>query len=306
LYGYKPTYGIFNTTGILVAVSEQDTPGFLARSPSLFSKLGYFWAKETPLENIPPKFPTNIQYLQDQFTPLSEEVAEDMKLAFFDKVVAALDMTTTTVNITASWYKNDVTQGQNLSLTDYMYFVYSDQNSVELWDQVGKPLADIYAANNQGAFPPADPAVNLSWTDGVNATTIARLPESQQRRINFANWYNKHIVPASNETCSESIIAHSIHIPAYEEKVQYYPITLAVPGYWDCVGVNYAGVPEIIVPIGQYQFYSPYTRQMEYRPMTVAFQAAKGCDLVLFELVDKLAAKGLITEVMAGKTAFPV
>jgi hypothetical protein len=75
-----------------------------------------------------------------------------------------------------------------------MYYVYSDQNSVELWNEVGAPLAELYASNNNGAFPPADPAVNLSWTDRVNATTIARYPQSVQRRLNFAEWYNTHII----------------------------------------------------------------------------------------------------------------
>jgi hypothetical protein len=122
--------------------------------------------------------------------------------------------------------------------------------------------------------------------------------------LNFAKWYNTHIIPSSNETCTQFIIAHSIHIPPYEEKVQYYPVTLAVPGYWDCVSANYAGVLEIVVPIGQIEFWSSYSRKIEMQPMTVAFQAAKGCDLALFELVDRLSEAGLIKEVMSGKLAF--
>lgn len=30
-YGYKPSHGVFNLTGILVAIAEQDTPGHMAR-----------------------------------------------------------------------------------------------------------------------------------------------------------------------------------------------------------------------------------------------------------------------------------
>jgi len=217
VYGYKPSHRIFNITGILVAISEQDTPGFMTRSPELFSKLGRFWAKNTPLEEVPSKFPTNLQYLQDQFTPLTQPAAGTMKLEFFDKVASTFNMTTTTVNVTASWYENDVTEGLDESITDYMYYVYSDQNSVELRNEVGAPLAELYASNN-GAFPPSDPAVNLSWTDGVNATTIARYPQPVQRRLSFAEDYNTNIIPPSNETCTQSIIALSIHIPPYEEK----------------------------------------------------------------------------------------
>jgi Asp-tRNA(Asn)/Glu-tRNA(Gln) amidotransferase A subunit family amidase len=113
VYRYKPSHGIFNVTGILVAISEQDTPGFMTRSPELFSKLGRFWAKDTPLEKVLTKFPTNLQYPQDQFTPLTQPAAKTMKIEFFNKVASTLNMTTTTVNVTASWYENDVTEGLN-------------------------------------------------------------------------------------------------------------------------------------------------------------------------------------------------
>jgi hypothetical protein len=37
---------------ILVAISGQDTRGFMTRSPELFSKLGRVWAKGTLLRRL--------------------------------------------------------------------------------------------------------------------------------------------------------------------------------------------------------------------------------------------------------------
>ena len=60
------------------------------------------------------------------------------------------------------------------------------------------------------------------------------------------------------------------------------------------------------MPIGQVEYFSPFTSRMEWQPVTVALGAAKGCDLVLFELVDRLVEAGLLVETLAGKTAYPV
>jgi hypothetical protein len=70
--------------------------------------------------------------------------------------------------------------------------------------------------------------------------------------------------------------------------------------------LDYAGIPEIVVPIGQVEYFSPYTLKTEMQPVTVALGVAKGCDLVLFDLVDKLAAAGLLVEVLPGKIAYPL
>ena len=76
-------------------------------------------------------------------------------------------------------------------------------------------------------------------------------------------------------------------------------MTLAVPGYWDCVS-------ELCWCSGNRSVDWAYSRKIEMQPMIVAFQAAKGCNLVLFELVDRLGEAGLIREVMSGKTALPL
>lgn len=303
LYGYKPTHGIFNLTGILPAISEQDTPGFLTRSPSIFTTLGKWWASGTRLEaHASTPLPGQLLYYADE-APLVQPEAEAMKLAFFANVSAALDMSTSSVNMTSTWFSSG--PAPNQTIADYMHYVYSDQNSIQFYEKIGLELDELYKAYNNGSHFPADPMVNSSWYDAQNATTRARLPESVGRREKFAEWFNTHILPSSDSTCSESIFAHSYHIaPGYEK------ITPTDPGvaayYWNGVFVNYAGIPEIVVPIGQIRYYSRYTEREEWMPVTVAFAAAKGCDLKLFELVEKLADLGMVKETLAGKVAYHV
>lgn len=302
LYGYKPTHGIFNLTGILVAIAEQDTPGFLTRSPSIFTKLGKWWAKDTPLEEAAEQssFPSNLLYYADE-PKLTQPAAEAMKLQFFANVSSALNMSTSSVNVTQTWLETGLSSNQSIST--YMTNVYSDQNSIQFYEQIGKELEELYSAYNNGSHFPSDPPVNGTWYDALNETTIARYPESARKREVFGQWWNENIAKASDATCSESFFAHSYHSAPGTEKITFRPNGV-VSYYYNGVWANYAGIPEIVVPIGQIKYLSPYTLREEWQPVTVAFAAAKGCDLKLFELVEKLESVGLLKETLPGKVAY--
>ncbi|KAF2636897.1 amidase signature enzyme, partial [Massarina eburnea CBS 473.64] len=301
LYGYKPTHGIFNLTGILVAIAEQDTPGFLTRSPSIFTKLGKWWAKDTMLETgFSSPLPSSLLYYADE-PALTQPEAEAMKLAFFANISKVLNMSTSSINMTSTWLSDGPANGTTMST--YMSYVYSDQNSIQFYDKIGKELAELYAATNNGSFFPADPAVNGSYYDALNMTTQARYPTSVHKREQFADWFNTHILPNSNTTCSQSIFAHSYHIAPATEKITWKEYSV-VSYFYNGIWTNYAGIPEIVVPIGQIRYWSPYTLRQEWQPVTVAFAAAKGCDGVLFQLVERLEELGLLKEVLPGKVAF--
>ena len=310
LYGYKPTHGIFNITGILVAIAEQDTPGFLARSPEIFTRVGAVWTADKPLAPLPATLPRKVLHYADQPTNVSQPEAAELIENFFAAMTSALDLDSnpTTINMTDAFLTANVSETNPPEVMgDFLRYVYSDQNSVQCWDKIGKPLAEVYAQipGQIGAFPPVDPPVNISFADGQNATTRARYPESQRRRQVFGDWFNKEILPTNDETCSEYIIAHTYHGPPNTIKVD--PATARLTGGWyDGVYTNYAGAPEIVVPIGQVHYWSAYTQRLEWQPVTVALGVAKGCDLVLFELVDRLAEKGLLKEVLPGVVAYTV
>lgn len=310
-YGYKPTHGIFNLTGILPAIAEQDTPGHMARSPSIFTRVGRVWLNSTTLATEQPTVPTTIQYWSDE-PPLTQPAAEALKQAFFANITQALKLSSTSVNLTSSFNKH----ARNVSsLNDYFYTTYQDQNSAQSWDLIGAPLAEAYAAKHgNGTYPPLDPVVNMTWADGVNATTRLRYAEAVRKREEYATWFNTYILPnttidsqASNSSqlnCA-TIAAHSLHVPPSTVKYDQTPFAL-VRGYGNGMQASFAGFPEIVVPIGQVQYYSPFTRTEEWQTVTVALAAPRGCDTTLFGLVDELAARGLLKEVKTGKTAYDV
>lgn len=58
----------------------------------------------------------------------------------------------------------------------------------------------------------------------------------------------------------------------------------------------------MVVPIGQASTFSTITNHNESLPVTVDFMAAKGCDGMIFSLVQDLLKAGIVKDSMAGGT----
>jgi hypothetical protein len=65
----------------------------------------------------------NLTYFADELA-LVQHAAEGMKLDFFAKVAAALNMSTSSTNVTERW--NSVGPSNGEPISSYMEYVYSD------------------------------------------------------------------------------------------------------------------------------------------------------------------------------------
>ena len=58
------------------------------------------------------------------------------------------------------------------------------------------------------------------------------------------------------------------------------------------------------IPLGAVPYYSPVTRVTEQLPVSINLAVRRGCDLVLFNLIDELATAGIVEAVKTGREAF--
>ncbi|KEY74573.1 hypothetical protein S7711_07175 [Stachybotrys chartarum IBT 7711] len=304
VYGYRPSQGILDLEGVVPCVLSLDTPGFFARSPAIFSKLFDAWAVGTELDIAADSFsmPRSIIYRKEDDS-LAPEIRTEVD-AFFQKVENHFHMSPSSLSLGETWMENVV----NETFDEYFATVYLDLNSRESWDLNGVPLFEAFGELTNGAAPPVDPSVNLTWTNGQNETIRARYNESLRRGQEFRDFYSEYILPTDNTTCSESILASTYEdaLPQNRQTLIPFGVTggSATGPFWSTVPPSFGGVSEIIVPFGQMPYWSNYTRRTEYRPLSASFQAARGCDAVLFRLVDKLAEVGIISEVQTGSLAY--
>lgn len=68
-------------------------------------------------------------------------------------------------------------------MATYMSYVYWDQTSVQFYEQIGKPLAQLYAVANNGSYFPADPMEWGSSTDRKHIQYEKRGALSEQESV---------------------------------------------------------------------------------------------------------------------------
>jgi hypothetical protein len=132
-------------------------------------------------------------------------------------------------------------------------------------------------------------------------------------RTEFQHFYRTHFLPASEKTCSDAIVVFPFNgnggIPWYRDTdVSYSPggQAPAPPGYisWNLLSVMNAS-PEIAVPVGAVRYRSRVSLVEEEMPAALEIQAARGCDLMLMDLVRNVAyAQGLPRGVKTGRRMF--
>lgn len=64
------------------------------------------------------------------------------------------------------------------------------------------------------------------------------------------------------------------------------------------------GCADFTVPIGQVPYFSNVTFHEEMVPVTINMVVKRGCDFVLYNMIDKLADAGVLSAVKTGKTAY--
>lgn len=300
IFGYRPSQGFYDLVDVVPCVVSLDTPGFFARSPEVFTTLFDVWSEDTELALDNVSLPSKLTYWAEQ-TPIELKEAQDTINDFFSQVEATFNMTSSSLNLTDTWLQNS---GTGETIKEYYSTVYDALNGVESWDLIGVPLFEAYGDLHSGAAPPLDPSTNLTWAYGQDGTARSEYEEAKRRGQEFRDFYGEHVLRRVNaSSCTDSIAAFTHFVDQPFNRLEVIPFARTA-GWWDMLAASYGGVPEISVPIGQVPYWSNFTRQTEFRPIAAAFQAARGCDAVLFKLVDELTKAGLVKEVVTGKVPF--
>jgi Asp-tRNA(Asn)/Glu-tRNA(Gln) amidotransferase A subunit family amidase len=184
------------------------------------------------------------------------------------------------------------------------------------WTSVGEPLI---AKHKElfGSTPSFDPRPRSMFGHGKKLTAD-NFAHAVAYKRQFAKSIAEDLIKSDLASCSESIFMYDAGTggrPSYRVEefnnlsgAAQFLLSTPVEGskpsdYFTYIG-SMAGLPEITVPIGQVGYYSQVSRQWEMIPVAVQLAAHPGCDDMLFELVENLAAVGVVRPVKVGTEAF--
>ncbi|KAE9362661.1 putative Glutamyl-tRNA amidotransferase subunit A [Stipitochalara longipes BDJ] len=276
-FGNRPTHGLVPLDNVMPLSPLMDTAGLITRDPNI-------WKALCP-----------IQQQSHHLQIFSEKTVHQLE--------TFLNVTATVLDYDSMWEASPQAVAANAStLSDLLYLTYPTLIAKQQFTLFGAPFIADYGAAHDGRHPFLDPNPAVRWAFAqTNQTT---LEEGINNKTIFQNWWNNEVIKTDPDTCSDSLLLYpgTLTTPNYRNVYLEPPV---IPAGWGIYNVAiFAGVPDMVFPIGQASYNSTITLHEEVLPVAVDIIAAPGCDAAIFELAVQLEKAGIVNIPKAGSTLY--
>jgi hypothetical protein len=293
LFGNRPSHGLVSLDHVMPLSPVLDTPGLLARDPAIWMAAAQ--AMYGPNITISSVYPKTIKTLG--WPTSTTGVANQLLSKFLGNLTEYLQANVSAYNVTSEWATDNPTIAPLNTLMNLTYALLITKQQIGL---VRDPFYADYAAKYDGRKPFINPVPLARWGWGANQTNTVE--EAIGNKTTFMEWANATFLAPSSETCSQSLVLY-VGSTARANPRNVYLDEPGVPFGFSSSRISVMSeVPDFVVPIGEAPYNSTITGHVEYLPVTVDFLAAKGCDGMLFSLINDLAAKGIVKTALAGRS----
>ncbi|KAK0939281.1 hypothetical protein LTR29_009157 [Friedmanniomyces endolithicus] len=294
IYGNRPSHGLVALTGVMPLAPELDTAGFLTKDPILWATAAQVLYEDNV--TITHTYPTQIKTYQ--FPTVSAVPGDDLLIDFVGNVSAFIKASVVAWDFDAVWNATRPA-GSDPSLTDLLNLTYPIIIAQEQTKLVRDPFYADYAAVHDGRRPFVDPAPLVRWAFG-DSYPNSTLAVANANRTLFADWFASEVLVADAKTCSNSLLFYVGSEASVNYRNQYGGPPQPPFGFGISRVSPYWGGPDFVVPIGQASYNSSITLHEEFLPVTIDIMAARGCDGLIFGLVQDLVAAGILKPSVAG------
>ncbi|KAJ5364919.1 uncharacterized protein N7496_010632 [Penicillium cataractarum] len=301
-FGNRPSWNLVSLENVMPMSPLLDTAGFLTRDAKLWRAASEVLYAGAELKSY-TKYPKTIKTIG--FPASASTEAYGIILDFLSSLCSFLGgANVTALDYDALWESTKPSSvSADTTLETMLNITYPILISKQQFPLVGEPLYNDYASANGGRKPFIDPVPLSRWTWGLEYPESQLETEIKNKDI-FTAWWNSTVQVFDAETCSDSLILYvgASATPIYRNAYRSMP---GIPrGFSASRIANFAGVPDMVVPIGQAKYNSTITEQEEYLPVAVDFIAPHGCDLMIFNLVSDLVAAGVVIPPVTGSTLY--
>lgn len=304
LFGNRPTHGLVSLDGVMPLAPQLDTAGFLTRDPYVWETAAQVMydslRKYTsfPKEILTIAFPANAA----DTTYMSPE-ADSIVLSFLAKLSTFLNATTNTFDVENAFRSTAPANSLTKDLDDLLNITYPILISQEQTRLVRDPFHAAYAQKYQGRRPFIDPAPLVRWAFGDSYPRSATAEAIANKTI-FMDWFNSNVLLADNTSasCSDKLLLYVGSNGSQVYRNDYRPPPSVPYGFSTSRISVFAEVPDFVVPIGEARYMSNISLHEEVLPVTIDFVVAKGCDGMLFRLIQGLVEAGIVKVPNTGRS----
>ncbi|KAH7093319.1 glutamyl-tRNA amidotransferase [Paraphoma chrysanthemicola] len=293
LFGNRPSHGLVSLEHTMPLSPVLDTPGLLARDPVVWTEAAK--AMYGPNITISSTYPTKIQTLS--WPTSANNPANALLVDFLGNVTEYLKANVTAYNVTAAFAADNPTLAPLTRIMNLTYALLITKQQTEL---VRKPFYADYAAKYDGRRPFVNPVPLARWGWGDNQTSTVE--EGIANKTIFMDWANSTFLAPSASACSDSLVLY-VGSTARANPRNVYLDEPGVPFGFSSSRISVmAEVPDFVVPLGEAAYNSTITGHVEFLPVTANLMAAKGCDGMLFSLIEELHAAGIVKTALPGRS----
>ena len=263
VFGNRPSHGHIALDGAVPLAPQYDTAGLLCRDPLLWRS-----AAEVLYSGLTKEYtvyPRHIQTfgLEPADSP-DLNPAQKIMADWVAKVAEFLSAETTVLNYTERWAASCPTNSTD-ELEQYMGYSWAITSAREQTKLVHSSFFADYAAKYDGRVPFLNPSTRESW-----------------------NW-------------SDTIQLSESGSPTYRDSLA--PFSGILSGLQNGLFISpFTEIPDFVVPIGEVYYNSTITMRQEVLPITFDILAARGCDMMLMDLINDLAKAGLLPKIHTGNS----
>ncbi|KAI9368169.1 amidase signature domain-containing protein [Aspergillus egyptiacus] len=301
-FGNRPSWNLVSLDKAMPMSPLLDTPGFLARDAKIWQIASEVMYASAGLKSY-TQYPKKIKTIDFPTEPSSEVNA--LALDFLSKLSSFLDTEDISpFDYNALWAETKpAIVPENQTLSEYLLLTYPILTTKQQHPLVAEPFFADYAAKHDGRKPFVDPVPRARWEWGLQFPE-SQLEEAIAEKDVFAGWWNSTAQVFDEETCADSLILYVGGSARTEYRDVYRDLPGVPMGFSTTRISNLAGVPDVVVPVGQARYNSSVTGQEEFIPVSVDIIAPHGCDIMVFNLINELVEEGIVKEPVTGSEMY--
>ena len=256
-FGFRPSTGAVNMSGILPSSPAFDTLGFLASEAASFAEYGRQLYSTNDTFRQYPELPRQLLYMIDPrpdsqtaspgfFPTTANPAAEPIFEQFVQALEGLLGIQRTKVDFYARFE-----QKFGMIPPAYIGKAWSLITGYDQYHVIGKQFVADYQAANAEHHPILDPPVQQHWEYAQGATVQER-DLWVRRKDAFTHFVESEFMARnSSQSCSNALTVFPTNVGVPSYKSDYHMPKPIFEG-WNRYSIAQLGqVPEVIIPIGQ-------------------------------------------------------
>lgn len=282
IFQMRPTHDAVPLDGIVPVFEPWDAPAVFARDITILKPVLSTWYKsKTVVAHTALRESSTIVYPLDYF-PVDNRVQMQLIDAFLADLAKTLNAVIRKVSIASLWDETRPSEVGQQSVQDYLRDTYVNTNFHDYYYNSTDEFRKTYEERYQKR-PYVEPFINWKWDLG-RPVTQAQRDEGMHRLDVYRKWFLDF---AMQQDLTEAFLIMPISNVVVDYRDVPPPPVARPIGFDPLILSPILGAPDIVVPIGEYEYDSRVSGRKEFLPVAVNVVGLPGSDFHLIDVIQR-------------------